>query len=526
MTPRKQWILAAVILGSSIVFLDSTVVNVALPAIGRDLPVSVVDILEGQSFVYGGYLLALSSLLILAGALSDFYGRRRMFVLGLSGFGVTSVLCGLAPNMELLIVFRILQGAAGAILVPGSLAILAQTFSGEERGRVFGIWAGASAATTLFGPFLGGLLVDLVSWRVAFFINVPLVIVALFATVRHLPEQRQAGASGRFDWLGACVIALAVGGLSLGAINGQQHEWRDPAAFAALGIGALATVTFPILMARSDHPLVPLWLFRSRNFSVTNLSTLVIYGALYVYSYFHSLFVQGTIGYTATAAGLSGLPGSLFLVLLSTRFGTLAGRYGSRVFMAVGPALMGLGLLWLARFPSTSQPWLLNPSRPETIVPSIGYLVDALPALLLFGIGLSVMVAPLTTALMGSVPAANSGIASAVNNAISRVGPQLAGAVIFIAITTTFYAGLASRVPGLDPGSESLRRDVSAFARPAAGVPQPIRDAAPLASTEAYHVAMLIAAALLFAGAAINAIGIRNGATTHPSTGRRPSREA
>src|SRR5664279_4692054 len=200
MTRQNRWILAAVILGSSIVFLDSTVVNVALPSIGRELPVSLVGLLEGQSFVYNGYLLALSALLILAGALSDYYGRRRMYLIGLVGFGITSVLCGLAPNMELLIVFRILQGTSGAILVPGSLAILTQTFSGEERGRVFGIWAGASAATTLFGPFLGGLLVDFVSWRLAFLINVPLVLVAIYATVRELPEHRQAGASSRFDW--------------------------------------------------------------------------------------------------------------------------------------------------------------------------------------------------------------------------------------------------------------------------------------------------------------------------------------
>src|SRR4051794_11543589 len=216
MTPQKRWILAAVVLGSSIVFLDSTVVNVALPKIGRELPATLVGVLEGQSFVYNGYLLALSALLILAGALSDYYGRRRMYLIGLVGFGVTSVLCGLAPTMELLILFRVLQGAAGAILVPGSLAILTQTFSGEERGRVFGLWAGASAAVTLFGPFLGGLLVDLVSWRLAFLINVPLIVIAIYATARHLPESRSATASSHFDWLGALVIAVAVGGLSFG----------------------------------------------------------------------------------------------------------------------------------------------------------------------------------------------------------------------------------------------------------------------------------------------------------------------
>jgi EmrB/QacA subfamily drug resistance transporter len=513
MTLQKRWILAAAILGSAIVFLDSTVVNVALPRIGRDLPVSLVGVLEGQSFVYNGYLLALSALLILAGALTDYYGRRRTFLIGLVLFGGTSTLCGLAPDMELLILFRVLQGAAGAILVPGSLAILTQTFEGEDRGRVFGIWAGASAATTILGPLVGGLLVDLVTWRLVFLINVPLVLLAIYATARHLPERRETSSGGRFDWLGATVVALAVGGLSFGTIRGQERNWQDALAFIALGIGAAATVIFPILMARSDHPLVPLWLFRSRNFTVTNLSTFLIYGALYVFSYFNSLFVQGTIGYTATASGIAGVPATLFLVFFSSRFGSLAGRYGPRAFMSLGPAIMGAGLLWLVRFPSNSPPWLLNPSQPETLLPSSGYLVDALPAMIVFGIGLTIMVAPLTTALMASVPPANSGLGSAINNAISRIGPQLAGALIFVAITATFYAGLAARVPGIDPGSAELRRDVAPLNPAAPTVSPPIAAAAHEASTDAYHLAMLVAAGLLFAGAAVNAVGIRNQST-------------
>lgn len=510
MTIQKRWILAAAILGSSIVFLDSTVVNVALPAIGRDLPATLVDPLEGKSYVFSAYLLALSSLLILAGALSDYYGRRRMFIVGLCGFGITSALCGLAPSMELLIVFRILQGAFGAILVPGSLAILTQTFEGEERGRVFGIWAGASAATTLVGPFVGGVLVDLVTWRLAFLINVPLVLVALYATVAQMPEHRQAGASRRFDWLGALVAALAVGGLSFGAIRGQEHNWEDPLAFAAIGVGVAGTILFPILMARSDHPLVPLWLFRSRNFTVTNVSTLLIYGAMYVVSYFTSLFTQDTIGYTASAAGLAVVPGSLFLVLFSSRFGTLAARLGPRVFMTVGPALMAMGVLWFARFAADSSPWLLNPARFETLVPSSGFFIDYLPGLLVFGVGLTVMVAPLTTALMTSVPVANSALASSINNAISRVGSPLATALIFVAITATFYAGLASRVADIDPSSPELRREVSPLKPPPATVGPEIVAAAHEASTEAYHLAMLVAAGMLLAGAAVNGAGIRN----------------
>src|SRR5881392_2462361 len=215
MTTRR-WILAAAVLGSGIVFLDSTVVNVALPRIGRDLPRLFLGVLEGQSYVYNAYLLTLSALLILAGALTDYFGRRRMFALGLVGFGATSVLCGLAPNMELLVLFRILQGAAGAMLVPGSLALLTANFSGEEQGRAFGVWAGASGATTILGPVIGGLLVDTISWRAAFLINVPLVLLAGWATWKHVPESRDEGKTPSFDWIGAAIVALSVGGLAFG----------------------------------------------------------------------------------------------------------------------------------------------------------------------------------------------------------------------------------------------------------------------------------------------------------------------
>src|SRR5437867_10157157 len=217
---RERWTLIAAVLGSSIVFVDSSVVTVALPRSGRELPTTIFGVLEGQLYVYIGYLLTLSALLILAGALSDFYGRRRLFLIGLVGFGLTSVLCGLAPNMEFLVASRILQGAAGAVLVPGSLALLTATFTGEAQGRAFGTWAAASAATTILGPFIGGIFVDTLSWRAAFLINVPLVVVAVWATLRFVPESRNESASGRFDWLGAAVGALAVGGLSFGAIYG------------------------------------------------------------------------------------------------------------------------------------------------------------------------------------------------------------------------------------------------------------------------------------------------------------------
>lgn len=507
---QKRWTLTAVILGSGIVFLDSTVVNLALPRIGQELESNRIGVLEGQSYIYNAYLLTLSSLLILAGALNDYFGRRRMFALGLVGFGLTSLLCAAAPTLELLILFRILQGATGALLVPGSLSIITASFEGEEQGRAFGIWAGASAATTILGPPLGGFLVNSISWRAAFFINLPLVALAYYATVRHVPESRDEEATGRFDWFGAAVVALAVGGLSFGAIRGQQQQWQDPTAFVALAIGAAAAVAFPFLMARSSHPLVPLELFRSRNFSVTNVSTLLIYGALYLNLYFSGIFVIGTLGYNEQAAGIVGIPATLLLALFSTRFGRLAARYGPRLFMAAGPVIMGLGILWLARIPPDSEPWKFGLDAGERLLPTAGYWVDLFPAFVVFGVGLVIMVAPLTTALMTSVPKHNSGVASAINNAISRVGPQLAGALIFVAIAGSFYESLAERVPGLDTSSQEVRNAISPLNRPADQVRPEVLRAVRESSTDSFRLAMLISSALLLAGAVVNGIGIKN----------------
>jgi EmrB/QacA subfamily drug resistance transporter len=503
----RRWILVAAVLGSGIVFLDSTVVNVALPRMGRDLPRSFLGILEGQSYVYNAYLLTLSALLILAGALNDFYGRQRMFLLGLLGFGATSVLCGLAPSMELLVLFRILQGAAGALLVPGSLALITANFSGEEQGRAFGVWAGASAGTTILGPVIGGLLVDTISWRAAFLVNVPLVALAAWATWRHVPESRGENATEHFDWIGAGIVFLAVGGLAFGAIYGQQRAWRDPGGYLALAVGVVATAALPVWMMRAKYPLIPLGLFRSRNFTVTNISTLLIYGSLYVTFYYLVLFQQGTLGYSAAAAGAGGIPGTLFLIFLSSRFGGMAARYGPRWFMAIGPAIMALGVLWYVRIPATSVAWQLRPYDPATYLPSVSWLVDFLPGSIIFGIGLCIMVAPLTTALMTSVPVANSGLASAINNAISRVGPQLAGALIFVFLTADFYSHMANDLPAVDVYSVVFRSHVSPLNTPS---DPSLIAAAREASTASFHLAMLIGAALLLAGAIVNAVGIRN----------------
>jgi EmrB/QacA subfamily drug resistance transporter len=507
---RKSGTLFAAVLGSGIVFLDSTVVNVALQRIGQDLPSSFFGVLEGESYVYNAYLLSLSALLILAGALADAYGRRRLFVTGLVGFGVTSMLCGVAPNMEILIALRILQGAAGALLVPGSLALLTSTFQGSERGRAFGVWAAASAATSVLGPIVGGVLVETISWRAVFFINVPLVLIALWVARRYVVESRDPDAGKSFDWLGAAIVGLAVGGLSFGAIYGQQHNWQDAVGPAAIVIGVVACVAFVVLMARGRHPLVPLTLFRSRNFSVTNISTMLIYGALYVVAYQQAIFSQGTLGYSPAAAGFIGTPGALLLIFLSSRIGSLGVRFGPRRFMTVGPILMAIGILWLTRMPASSPPWDLQPANPGSWIPSSGYLLDFLPASILFGLGLATTVAPLTTALMASIPESRAGLGSAVNNAISRVGPQLAGALIFVAVTGAFYADLSSRVPSLDTNSAQVRMDVPPLNQPDASVAPNVALAAHDSSTDAFRLAMAISAGLLIAGAVVNGVGIQD----------------
>lgn len=511
MTGWKRWTMVAVVLGSGIVFLDTSVVNLALPRIAQKLPRTHFGDLEVQGYIQNGYFVTLSALLILAGALTDYHGRRKMFAVGLAGFGATSLLAGLSPNAEFLVVSRVLQGAAGALVVPGSLSIITASFEGEEQGRAFGIWAGASAATTILGPFIGGVLVNTLTWRAAFLMNVPLILFALYATVRHVPETKDEEATGRLDWIGSLVIIVAVAGLAFGPVRGQQTNWREPLVpLVSMGIGAAAALGFPFLMRVLREPLVPLGLFRSRNFSVTNLSTFVIYGALYVTLTFQGIFLIGTLGYSEPAAGLATLPATLFLVLFSTRFGKLAARYGPRLFMSAGPAVMGLGLLWFLRFPSDSAPWVLGTGRGRSILPPGDYFVDFLPGIVVFGLGLMMMVAPLTTALMTSLPKRRSGLASAINNAISRVGSPIIFAMIFVPIAISFYGTIADRVSGAPVDSAAFRESVSPLNRPDPSVSSQIQQVAREASTDSFHLGMLVASGLLFAGAAINGAGISN----------------
>lgn len=501
-------VLAAAIAGSGVVFLDATVVTVALPRIGTALPTPHLGGLEAQAYVYNAYLLSLGSLLVLAGALGDVHGRRRVYALGLGGFTAASLLCAAAPTMEALIASRILQGAAAAAIVPGALAIITDAFEGEARGRAFGLWAGASGIATIAGPVVGGVLVDVLSWRAVFLLSVPISATGLWLTCRHVGESQDPRAPRRIDWLGSLTIAVAVGGLSFGVIRGQEHAWQDGLAWAALLVGGVAAVAFVPLMGRSTAPLVPLTLFRSRNFAVANISTVATYGALYVTMYVIVVFLQGTLGYSAAAAGAATVPTVAFLALFSTRVGALAARYGPRWFMAAGPALMAIGALLLTRVRGAGAGWALDVVDPTTWRPPAEYVATLLPGLVVFGLGIVVVVAPLTTALMASVPEERAGVASAINNALSRVGPQLTLALLFVAISASFHAGLADRLDALEVPPAESRGELVPLAVPGDDADPAVVDAAREASLGAFRIAMVGAALLAAAGAVINAVGI------------------
>ncbi|MEA2577865.1 MAG: hypothetical protein QOD78_1453, partial [Chloroflexota bacterium] len=375
--------------------------------------------------------------------------------------------------------------------------------------RAFGLWASATSGLVLLGPLVGGLLVDTVGWRFAFLVNVPVLAFALWVTLRHVADSRDSSAR-RFDWLGSFVAALAIGGLSFGLIRGGEHEWQDTASWVAIVIGAVALVAFPILMAKRDDPLVPLSLFRNRAFATINLATFFIYGGLYVTFSYQGILYQNVLGYTAAAAGAVGLPTGLCLTLLSTPFGAIAGRVGARRFLVGGPVVVAIGLLWLTRLPVGSAPWKASLAEPSTLIPPLDVIIDVLPAALLFGLGMACIVAPLTNTLMGSVPARFSGLGSAINNAVARVGQPLLGAFIFVAISATFYSSLGSLAPELDPHSADVRATYSPLNPPKGAATPAEVDAAKRASIEAFHLAMFVAAGLFAVGSGVSWFGLRD----------------
>jgi EmrB/QacA subfamily drug resistance transporter len=432
-TAAGNWVLAATVLGSGIAFLDGTVVNVALPAIGDDLGASLSEL----QWVVNGYLVTLSSLLLLGGALGDRMGRRSVFVAGLVLFVAASASCGLAPNVGLLIGARAVQGVGGALLVPASLAVIASTFHPDDRGRAVGAWSGLSGVTTSVGPFLGGWLIDAVSWRAVFLLNVPLVAVTVLIALRKVPDTR-AETRTRLDVAGSVLVTTALAGASYAAI-----EHRGPGAIVAGVVAVVAFGAFLLVQLRARDPMLPLGLFRSRQFSGANLVTLAVYAGLGGAMFLVVLRLQVSLGYSALEAGAALVPVTILLLVLSPSAGALGTRIGPRIPMTVGPLVAAAGLAWLA-----------------TVEPGSRYLTGVAPPIVVFGLGLSLTVAPLTTAVLDAVDDAMSGVASGVNNAVSRLAGLLAVAAL------PALAGIATDAdlgPGLDAGYATAMRLAAAI---------------------------------------------------------------
>ena len=418
-----RWVVAATALGSGMAFLDGSVVNVALPAMRRDLGGGIAM----QQWVLDGYLLTLSALLLLGGALGDRYGRKRVFVFGLIGFTVASLGCGLAPTGGALIAARAVQGVAGALLVPGSLALIDASIASEDRGRAVGAWAGLAGVSSAIGPFVGGWLVDASSWRWVFLINLPIAVAAVVVTTRFVPESR-SGDGGRLDIVGAALVTIGLAGVVFALIEGPAHGWPALAIVSAV-VGGAALLVLPSYESRQPAPMVPIAAFRSRQFVGVNLTTLVVYAALSGALFLLTLQLQQSLGYSALEAGAALLPVTVIMLLLSPRMGALSERVGPRIPMTVGPILAGVGLALMAR-----------------IDPGVHYAPTVLPAVLVFGLGLSITVAPLTATVLASVPDSQAGIASGTNNAVARIAGLLAVA------TLPAVAGIGQSVARLRDG--------------------------------------------------------------------------
>ncbi|HEY8164987.1 MAG TPA: DHA2 family efflux MFS transporter permease subunit [Gemmatimonadaceae bacterium] len=399
---------AACVLGSGAVFLEGSVVSVAVPAIARDFSLGV----DGVQWVLNGYMLTLSSLMLLGGSLGDSYGRRKVFAIGLIAFAVASLLCSIAPSLVTLVAARAIQGAAGAVLVPNSLAILESDFAADDRGAAIGQWAGWSAASTALGPFVGGWLVDVLSWRWVFVSISPFAVGAAVIAVQHVPAEHRKP-EGRIDFLGAAVVTLALAGLMTALISGARLGASNPEILAAAIGGTLLVIVFVFVERRASNPLLPLSMFRSMQFSGANLETLFVYAALNGLFFFLMLQLQNNVGYSALAAGAAILPVNFIMLGLSPLAGRLATRIGPRIPMTVGAFVAGAGMILLARINRGAE-----------------YTTVMLPAFVVFGLGLAIVVAPLTAAVLAAVPERRSGVASAINNAVARLAGLLAVAVL------------------------------------------------------------------------------------------------
>src|ERR1700752_4831643 len=433
-----RWVLAATILASSMAFIDGTVVNVALPFLQTSLNATAI----GIQWVVEAYSLFLSALLLVGGSLGDRYGRRLIFNIGVVVFAIASAACGFAANIEQLIAARAVQGVGGALLVPGSLALISSCFSDEERGKAIGTWSGFSAMTTAIGPVLGGCLVERVSWRAVFFFNVPLALAVIGISVWRVPESREEDQQGSLDWLGAALATLGLGGLVYGLIESPRLGFSNPIVVVALVGSVVCFVVFVWHEARAKHPMVPLGLFRSKDFAGANLLTLLLYAALSAMMFFFALNLIQVQGYSATAAGAALLPFIVIMFSLSRWSGGLFDRFGPRLPLIVGPIISAVGLALFA-------------------VPSVSgnYWTSFFPAVVVRGFGMAVTVAPRTTTVMGSVSEEQAGTASGINNAVSRTAGLLAIAVFGVVILHAFSHQLGQRLNefGVD---EQLKQSV------------------------------------------------------------------
>jgi EmrB/QacA subfamily drug resistance transporter len=427
----ETWVLVATILGSSMSFIDGTVVNVALPLLQADLKANVADV----QWVIEAYSLFLSALILVGGSLGDRYGRRRIFGLGVVLFTLASVVCGLAQNPLELILARAVQGVGGALLVPGSLAIISASFTEDKRGKAIGTWSGFSAITAGVGPLLGGLLIDHVSWRAIFFINVPIAVVVMMVLYRWVPESRDASRA-RLDLIGAVLATGGLGGLTYGLIQSTSTSFSDPLVVTGLAVGALLLLVFVFAETRVSTPMMPLDLFRSRTFSGANLLTVFLYGALAAVMFFVPFTLIKVHGYSATAAGAAFLPFIMIMFLGSRWTGGLVGRFGGKLPLVIGPIVAGVGLGLYA-------------------VPGLdgNYWTTFFPAAVVLGVGMTIAVAPLTTVVMGAVEATHAGVASGINNTASRCAGLIAIAGLSIAVVQAFGRKLDGRLSALHVSS-------------------------------------------------------------------------
>ena len=473
---QGRWVILATVLGSGMAFLDGTVVNIALPRIGTDLGIG----LSGLQWTVNAYTLTLSGFLLLGGSLGDRYGRKRVFLIGVVWFAVASLLCAVSPSGAFLIGARAVQGVGAALLTPGSLAIIEASFRPEDRGSAIGAWSGLGGVATAIGPFLGGWLVEAATWRLVFLINLPFAVAVVWVTIRHVPETRDEGMVPGLDLSGAVLGALGLAGVIYALTEAGDKGWTAPAVVITAVVGVIALGAFVVAEARSPHPMLPLDIFKSRQFTAANVVTFVVYGALGGGLFLLPLELQRAAGFSPLEAGVALVPLTIIMLLNSARAGRLAQRIGPRLPMTVGPLIAGVGLVLLVRIGTHTS-----------------YVSDVLPGVLVFALGLSFTVAPLTATVLAAASEEHAGVASAVNNEVARVAGLIAvaGLPIAVGITTATYTQPAKLTNGFHSavavaGLLCMAGGVLAWLtirnpEPAAGVPEAVEPAQP-----SYHCAI------------------------------------